>query len=221
MSPPRTKRPRVATRFTDSSNKRLRPQSRALSQSQSRRAPAAPPPDNRLSSRRTLAESQQSAAEPANDAFEVEIRESQSEVTIQAPSTASGAATVASAETDDNEGYIERFADNFDGIDWSRLPAFTVPTRTLKQRKSWVWQYGYRVALRADPTRTYFVCRYCHQRKAGDSVAEVTKATSSASAHLALNKPGHRIYKTGAALPQRETSQLTIAIAASRSIKVS
>jgi hypothetical protein len=119
MSPPRAKRPRVATRFTNTSNKRLRPQSRALPQSQSQRAPAAPPPYNRLSSRRTRAESQQSAAEPANNAFEVEIRDSQSEVTIQALSTASGAATVALAETDNNEGYIERFADNFNGIDWS------------------------------------------------------------------------------------------------------
>jgi ribosomal protein S8 len=65
------------------------------------------------------------------------------------------------------------------------------------------------------------MCRYCHQRKAGDSVAEVTKATSLASAYLALNKPGHRIYKTRAALPQRETGQLTIAMATSRGVKVS
>ena len=43
-----------------------------------------------------------------------------------------------------------------------------------------------------------FVCWYCFQHKAlnvNGGVAEVTKAMSSASAYLALKKPGHHISK--------------------------
>ena len=216
-----SKRARAATRSANAPNKRSKHQT--LLQSSSQHAPPRQPPYRRPSPRRALAESQQAAATPAEDAFEVELRESQPEVSIQAPATASSAVTVASAETDNTEGFDERFADNFDGIDWSRLPAFIKPTRTLKQRKSWVWQYGYRVALRVNPSRTYFICRYCFQHRALDingGIAEVTKATSSASAHLALNKPGHRISKTGT-IPHREEGQLTIAMAVARGVDVS
>jgi hypothetical protein len=221
MSPSSSKRARAAARSANAPNKHSKHQTSL--QSSSQRTPTRQPSYRRPSPRRALADSQQATANPAEDAFEVELRESQPEVSIKAPATASSAATIASAETDDTEGFDERFADNFDGIDWSRLPAFIKPTRTLKQRKSWVWQYGYRVALRANPLRTYFICRYCFQHRALDingGVVEVTKATSSASAHLALNKPGHRISKTGT-ISHREEGQLTIAMAVACGVDVS
>ncbi|KAI0569226.1 Dimer-Tnp-hAT domain-containing protein, partial [Pyrenophora tritici-repentis] len=86
----------------------------------------------RVSPRKALAATQAEAAET----FEAEIRESQA---IVAPTEGSKAATVASAEDNDasDEGFDERFVDDFEGIDWSRLPRFQKPLRTLKQKKSW------------------------------------------------------------------------------------
>ncbi|KAI2481055.1 hypothetical protein Ptr902_08081 [Pyrenophora tritici-repentis] len=169
---------------------------------------------------RALAATQAEAAET----FEAEIRESQA---IVAPTEGSKAATVASAEDNDasDEGFDERFVDDFEGIDWSRLPRFQKPLRTLKQKKSWVFQHGYRVASCNNLSRTFFICKYCHQHKIMDAtgvgVAEVTHATSSASAHLAINRTGHRITKAGVVQPALNNGQLTIAMAAKQGIEIS
>ncbi|KAI1663207.1 hypothetical protein L13192_12750, partial [Pyrenophora tritici-repentis] len=174
----------------------------------------------RVSPRKALAATQAEAAET----FEAEIRESQA---IVAPTEGSKAATVASAEDNDasDEGFDERFVDDFEGIDWSRLPRFQKPLRTLKQKKSWVFQHGYRVASCNNLSRTFFICKYCHQHKIMDAtgvgVAEVTHATSSASAHLAINRTGHRITKAGVVQPALNNGQLTIAMAAKQGIEIS
>ncbi|KAI1670732.1 hypothetical protein L13192_06248 [Pyrenophora tritici-repentis] len=146
----------------------------------------------RVSPRKALAATQAEAAET----FEAEIRESQA---IVAPTEGSKAATVASAEDNDasDEGFDERFVDDFEGIDWSRLPRFQKPLRALKQKKSWIM----------DAT--------------GVGVAEVTHATSSASAHLAINRTGHRITKAGVVQPALNNRQLTIAMAAKQGIEIS
>ena len=151
--------------------------------------------DTQLSSpRQALA-----TASQAND-FESQLRDSRPEFTIAAPVEASEAATVASTAPNEEEedGFDTRFADNFDGIDWSRLKGFIRPPRTYAQRKSWVYNYGYRVALLSNPERVFFVCRECHQNKkldaTGCGLLEATSATSSAAAHL-MKK--HRIAPTG------------------------
>ncbi|KAK1914207.1 hypothetical protein P3342_007453 [Pyrenophora teres f. teres] len=101
------------------------------------------------------------------DDFESQLRDLRPEVEIAAPVEALEAATVASTAPDeeDDDGFDTRFADNFDGIDWSRLKGFIRPPRTYAQRKSWVYDYGYRVALLSNPERIFFVCRECHQNK--------------------------------------------------------
>lgn len=147
--------------------------------------------------------------------------------TIAAPE-GSKAATIAVADDEkaEDEHFDQRFVDNFDGIDWARLPHFQKPARTLKQRKSWIFRYGYRLALRVDPTRTFFLCKYCHQHRLYDAtgvgLSEITQATTSASHHLAITKTGHRIVRTGVwQLKLREAGQTTIAMAASKGIAVS
>ena len=97
------------------------------------------------------------------DNFESQLRDSRPEVEIAAPVEASEAATVASTAPDEeDDGFDMRFANNFDGIDWSRLKGYIRPPRTYTQRKSWVYDYGYRVALLSNPERVFFVCRKCH-----------------------------------------------------------
>jgi hypothetical protein len=81
MSPSSSKRARAAARSANALNKRSKHQT-SLQSSSSQRAPTRQPPDRRASPRRALAESQQAAAKPAEDAFEVELRESQPEVSI-------------------------------------------------------------------------------------------------------------------------------------------
>jgi hypothetical protein len=138
-------------------------------------------------------------ASQAND-FESQLRDSRPEVEIAAPVETSEAATVASTAPNEEEddGSDTRFADNFDGIDWSRLKGYIQPPRTYTQRKSWVYDYSYRVALLSNPERVFFVCRECHKNKklnaTGYGLLEATSATSPAANHL-MKK--HRITPTG------------------------
>jgi len=70
--------------------------------------------------------------------FESRLRESQAEDAIVPPAEGSGKATITSSKTADenaneaaNEAASESFdahlEDNFDGIDWARLPRYTKP----------------------------------------------------------------------------------------------
>jgi hypothetical protein len=93
-----------------------------------------------LSRCKILAESQatREAADEASNTFELELRESQPEDAIVAPTDGSKAGTIVSADKNKakDEDFDERFADNFDGIERACLPRFQNPARTLKQRKS-------------------------------------------------------------------------------------
>lgn len=146
----------------------------------------------RLSPRKALAITTSQATEPPT--FESQLRESQPEAAIVVPTEGSSVATGAITE-DDEDGnedsdklLDERFADNFDGIDWSRLPLYCKPVATQKQRKSWIYSYGYRVALIKDPDRLFFVCRYYHQHKWIDAgqggIYETTLSITTSARHL-------------------------------------
>jgi hypothetical protein len=86
------------------------------------------------------------------------------------------------------------------------------PLRTLKGRKSWVFEHGYRLALIANPQRTFWICRHCykHQKSEGKQMIEVTLSTTAAITHMAQNRVGHRLNRQGqlarAALPRGQTS---------------
>jgi hypothetical protein len=64
------------------------------------------------------------------------LRESQLEAAIVVLTKGSSAATVAITEDDEdgnkdsNKGLNKRFADNFNNIDWSRLPLYCKPVAT-------------------------------------------------------------------------------------------
>jgi hypothetical protein len=121
--------------------------------------------------------------------FELQLRDAASEDTITPPAKGSEAATVATNEATqcNGEGELEESLSlDFDSIDWARLPYHMKPLRILKRKKSWVFKYGYRVALLRDPARTYWICKHCHQHKVHSfKLLEVTKSTTAAITHLA------------------------------------
>jgi hypothetical protein len=116
------------------------------------------------------------------------------------PSVIAGAATaeVASVAAADDASTVfgdAHLQDNFDGIDWSRLPRFMIPPTTPRSRRSWIYRHGYRVALISDPSRVFFICHYCHARKiidcGGSGAFETTLSTSCSARHLEARKAGH------------------------------
>ena len=142
----------------------------------------------RPSPRKALVEASQASN------FEARLRETQPEEAIIPPIKGSEEATIADNEPS-TERFDEQLEDDFTGIDWDRLPRYMKPMASQRSRKSWVYRHGYRVALRSNPLRIYFVCRYCHQHKYIDAgaakVYETTNSTSSVHRHLAENKRGH------------------------------
>jgi hypothetical protein len=149
------------------------------------------------------------------------ILEAALQLPIEGSSRAATEGTNEVVESEDEE-LDEEFVDDFEGIDWTRLPRFTKPLRTLKRTKSWVFQHGYRVALLRNPQRTYFVCKYCHQRKIPCTIPEVTRSTSNAINHLSQPLAGHRFDRKGQLTkPTLTHGQTTLRMIANAGVKVS
>jgi hypothetical protein len=141
--------------------------------------------------------------------FEARLRESRVEDSIVATPEASEHATAAASEAPealeaeddvDIEAFDAHLMDNHDGLDWSRLKKFQLPVTTYKYKKSWVYHHGYRVALRSNPRRIYWVCHYCYHHKftdIGRGIYYTTGAISATLRHLAENKIGHNIVAPG------------------------
>ena len=111
---------------------------------------------------------------------------------------------------DEFEAYL---MDKYDRINWSRLRKFQMPLSTYKFKKSWVYRYSYRVALRKQPSRIYWVCHWCFQHRATDTGRGIFSTTSSISAaarHLAEKRTGHNIKKLGAPPSDEELEQQSI-----------
>jgi len=91
--------------------------------------------------------------------------------------------------------------DDYEGIDWSRLPEFQKPFKDLRRVNSFIWQHGYRIqertASKTGEKKVYWECKYCHQHRIPKGRFESRKSTSGAVRHLAINKPGHRLSEAG------------------------
>lgn len=96
-----------------------------------------------------------------------------------------------------DSSFDERLLDNFDGIDWCGLSRFCKPLRSQKRQKSWIYNHGYRVALRSNTDEIHFICKFCHQRRSHDGILKVTQSTTSAITHLKQPKAGHNFTKSG------------------------
>jgi hypothetical protein len=69
------------------------------------------------------------------------------------------------------------------------------PLASVRTKRSWVYRYGWWVALIKDPDRIFFVCCYCHEHKlikcGARGIYETTKAPSSAARYLKEKRRGH------------------------------
>ncbi|KAF1939510.1 hypothetical protein EJ02DRAFT_320708, partial [Clathrospora elynae] len=126
--------------------------------------------------------------------FETQVCNAVPESAIVAPLKGSEAATIGTTEAavsednDEDEEIDAHLQDNFEGIDWSCLKKYCKLPRTQKQKKSWVYKHDYRVVLRNNIEKIFFICRACHLSKhldiTGKGAADTTLATSSAAKHL-------------------------------------
>ena len=195
------------------------------SQQPSAPSPPSPPPASPSSNEAQL------DAPPAT--FESQFRDSWAGANLTAPTEGSEQATVASSDVADEavaEAINAEYEDNYDGIDWARLPRFMKPLTTSRRKPSWIYQHGYRVVLITDAEQVYFICRYCHIHKyidAGVCGVYPAAATTAAQRHLCEKRPGHghiqpgklrvavqesplrRMLKDGVSVPQDVANELS------------
>ncbi|KAG9378481.1 hypothetical protein A1F94_011597 [Pyrenophora tritici-repentis] len=131
--------------------------------------------------------------------FESQFFESQTEEEGAAEGSQAGTAatTEASVDTEPDNG------DNFDGINWDRLPRFMKPLTTGRRVKSWIFQHGYRVVELYDQNRVWFVCKYCHIHKVIDTGGKTRPW---------LYKDGLKPRRTGQQLSLRQTLETGVAV---------
>jgi hypothetical protein len=96
---------------------------------------------------------------------------------------------------------------------------------TQRRQKSWIYRHGYRVTEVKDPSKIWFVCRYCHQHKVIDAgsggLFDVTKATTAAATHLAQQRRGYSHTRLGVRVQQPARGQLSLRQALNGGVKVS
>jgi hypothetical protein len=111
---------------------------------------------------------------------------------------ASEIATNGDVDPDDSANHND---DNYDGIDWARLPDFQRPSRQLKCQSSWIYRYSYRIQSRKPDGRIFFICGHCHRRKVidngGGGKFDITFATTAAAKHLGKPGLGHSVDNDG------------------------
>jgi hypothetical protein len=103
-----------------------------------------------------------------SQAWERQQLESQSQESLAAPTEGSHAGTGSVATTEAAEdGYIDNGGDDFDGLDWDRLGRRWIkPLKQPARSQSWIYAHGYRVVRMDEPTRLFWVYKYCHIHKA-------------------------------------------------------
>ena len=104
--------------------------------------------------------------------------------------------------------------DNYDGIDWKRLPDLQKPHHSSKRTPSWIFKYGYRCQSRVNMNQIVFICKYCHTHKiidcGGAGQYDITRATSAAAGHLKANTRGHGYDKNGKITFESKKRQRTV-----------
>jgi hypothetical protein len=128
--------------------------------------------------------------------FESQLRKAWPEDAVVAPTEGSEQATAASLAADEVATYEEFDAslmDNFEGLNFSLLPRYVPPASLQSSHKNWIYCYSWRVALLRDPSKLFFVCRYCYNHKMTlmGGIYETTYSSTAAAQHLEEQKRGH------------------------------
>jgi hypothetical protein len=114
--------------------------------------------------------------------------------------------------------------DNYKGFDWSCFPRHCKPPTTFSNRASWIYDHGYRIALRSNVLKLTWICYYCYKHKFttfGRGVHDVSQSPSSPARHLAENKKGHGLNppsKRTIALPKETTLNRALQKGASQAV---
>jgi hypothetical protein len=77
--------------------------------------------------------------------FELQLLTICMEAKIALPAPGSKAAAIAMTEDgdgSDRETYGKLYTDDYNGIDWGRIPRFAKPHRMLGTRQSWIYRHG-------------------------------------------------------------------------------
>ncbi|KAG9379951.1 Dimer-Tnp-hAT domain containing protein [Pyrenophora tritici-repentis] len=128
----------------------------------------------RQSPRRAISEASQALN------FESRLRKARPEDTVVAPTEGSEQATAASSAADEVATYEEFDAslmDDFEGLDFSLLPRYVRPASSQSSRKSWIYRYGWRVALLRDPSKLFFEQKRGHGQSPPGKTAASTKVS--------------------------------------------
>ncbi|KAF1936116.1 hypothetical protein EJ02DRAFT_459812 [Clathrospora elynae] len=177
---PATKRTRVALRHCGTASQPVPVDTQPSSLSP---PPSPPPPPPPQSPRQALVASSQAPN------FEATIQASRAEATILPPNKGSEQATIATSAAggeaiDTGFVWVE---DNYKGFDWSCYPNHCKPPTTLSSQASWVYNYGYRIALHSNLSKILWICHYCYRHKytiLGRGVLDVSSLLSSPARHL-------------------------------------
>ncbi|KJZ69141.1 hypothetical protein HIM_11471 [Hirsutella minnesotensis 3608] len=71
--------------------------------------------------------------------------------------------TSPTAEAADDASFAADHA-GYEGIDWNRLPGYSISKRRKRPRTSWIWEHGYDIE-KDDSGHRFWLCKTCHQKR--------------------------------------------------------
>ncbi|KAI0388502.1 hypothetical protein F5Y17DRAFT_201920 [Xylariaceae sp. FL0594] len=81
----------------------------------------------------------------------------------------------------------------YEGIEWNRLPEFSIRHHRRRPRTGWVWEHGFDIEKHGSGHR-FWLCKTCHLKKATVTYLYNAASTSQANAHM---EEVHRIGRDG------------------------
>ncbi len=88
----------------------------------------------------------------------------------------------------------------YEGIDWNRLPGYSISRRRKRPRTGWAWEHGFDIE-KDETGRRFWLCKVCHRKKAANTHMYDATSTSQANGHMEII---HRINKDGPIVLQRK-----------------
>ncbi|KAM3448845.1 hypothetical protein NHJ6243_010059, partial [Beauveria neobassiana] len=94
----------------------------------------------------------------------------------------------------------------YEGIDWNRIPGYSISRRRKRPRTGWVWEHGFDIE-KDETGRRFWLCKACHRKKTATTHMYDAASTSQANGHI---EHTHRINKDGPIALQRKRQRTLI-----------
>ncbi|KAM3505831.1 hypothetical protein MY10362_002714 [Beauveria mimosiformis] len=94
----------------------------------------------------------------------------------------------------------------YEGIDWNRIPGYSISRRRKRPRAGWVWEHGFDIE-KDETGRRFWLCKACHRKKTATTHMYDAASTSQANGHM---EHTHRINKDGPIAMQRKRQRTLI-----------